>query len=875
MNGFRILLSRRRYAVAAPILITTVAGFGVLTSEWTLAQDGESLEEIVVVGSAIGINEQEVESQALSIQLVTSEQLETSGQFTVGDLLRTQPTFSGSSSQTIGDGEGRQYLNMRGIGEQYTLSLLNGRRFSVNGPANVAAIPFEAIDRIEVLKSGASAIYGSDAVAGVVNFVLKDTYDGIGFSTSYGSAEDDYSIQDHSIYFGGAGESSRFFALFNYYENEGLLGVDRAVTASNDQRALGGRDSRSSFQNPARVIFDDGTELILNTDEFGLGEGSMDPADYRAYDFERDGHDRADWGTWALTPNTAVSAVLNTSIDLSSDAQLSADFLYNRWSTEVVFGTVTLFDEVPATNPYNPFGETVTVAWRPFGPPGIKGKGWTQTRDIDSTSASVQYSQSLLNDLTLGISANAFRETAHTEVDADYLFQGLSDGLARTGPNALNPFCIQCNSAEQFAGVIAGSQDELTSNLMEIDARIRGSMFQVASRDIQTNLGVTWREERFQSDPDQLLVDNLLADRGAQSKQNLDRTVTALFGEVQIPILPGDSGTDRPRVELGLAARYEDFSDFGETFDPLVSARAAITDAFTVRGSWNTSFRAPSLQDITANQVNSEVVLFDPEVGDFVEAIAVTGGNPDLEPEDAEQFNIGLVYQPPQLERLFFTVDWWNLEQTNVIAQPDPQAILLGEQPGTIRRGDDIGQGGEDLIVTAILTNIAGRELQGIDAIANYSTNFANEFTVDVRAALSYLLSFEADLLDGEGFQEQAGTRSSVFGGLPELKLVSGLTVARGAVAGTLEVSYVDSYEDPAFGPFPDPTSVDSVVYTDIFLQYEQDLAGGIAESVTLGLGVENLTDETPPFVRRSNFFDRSLHDIRGRYWFVNFKVAF
>jgi len=260
-----------------------IAVSAVLAAPYAIAQQSGPIEEIVVVGSAVGVDLDEVESQALPINIITAAQIDAAGQFTTRDLLANQPSFVGSSESTDAGGELAD-LNLRGVGSNYTLVLVNGKRFSVNGPANVNAIPASAIERVEILKAGASSVYGADAVAGVVNFVLKDSFDGVGVNARTGSA-DGWDFENYSVFLGGESVDSSFFAAVDYYSNTELSGIDRFDFISNDRRALGGFDGRSTFQNPGRVIFDDGRpDMILDLGMFGVGEGSSDPQDYVAFD---------------------------------------------------------------------------------------------------------------------------------------------------------------------------------------------------------------------------------------------------------------------------------------------------------------------------------------------------------------------------------------------------------------------------------------------------------------------------------------------------------------------------------------------------------------------------------------------------------------
>lgn len=863
--------SELRQAISSILVGSTLAA-----SAAAQTPAGSDLEEIVVVGSAIGIRETEAESQAVPIEVLGAEDIAASGQFTVGELLRTQPAFSGASGAIEGDGTGRQTLNLRGLGDVYTLTLLNGRRFSVNGPANVAAIPAAAIERVEVLKAGASGLYGSDAVTGVVNLILRQSHEGFGFDASYGSGADGYDTQDYSVYFGGTGETGRFFVLANYHSNGSIAAVDRRVVASNDQRALGGLDGRSDANNPGTIVFGNfDAVLTLDRSRVPRGGSSLNPADYKDYDFDGDRYDRRPDGQYAFAPSERTSVIFNGVHEFGERTELTGTFLYNRTTARNVTGTSTIFAEVPATNPHNPFGQDVGVFWRPF-PPQFGDTGAIEERAIDSVSGSLALAHGFGQGWKFQLTTNVFREADSLDRPNAYLDSALREALASSSPDALDPFCNRCNPDSRYEGVIVGLQTDRTTTLMEADARVTGEAFTLPTGTVQTAFGLYAREERFDFDPDRLLTAELATDEGVAFPQDLTRTVKAAFAEVRVPLLRERNGAGTSPLELGLAARYEDFSDVGGTFDPLVSLRAEVVpDWLTLRASYNTSFRAPALEDLTAARFPEEVTVFDPVANDLVDAIAFRGGNAQLDPETARTFSIGAVLQPAAAEDLLVALDYWRIKQSDVIVNPDPQAVVNGVIPGTVTRGDNIGQGGEDLLIEALLTNVAEREAEGLDLLASY-TRSLGDTRLDLDVSATYLLSFGADVLDGRGLVDEAGTYSLGFGGLPEFKATSGLTVSRGPFSGRVEVNYIGSYDDSLLGgAFTTPRTIDAVTYVDLSLRWRPEYRGALLRGLTLGVGVENVTDEEPPFVRATNTFDPGQHDIRGRYWHASVSANF
>jgi iron complex outermembrane receptor protein len=843
----------------APASAPTVSAQSVAPAE----APSDHLEEIVVVGSSLKISVEQVESGALPIQLISEQEIASSGTRTIGEFLRNEPAFSGAPSG-LGDGSVRTTLNLRGLGPQYTLTLVNGRRIGINGPANVGAIPMEAVERIEVLKAGASAVYGSDAVAGVVNIVLKTSADGLGVSTRYGQASGGYDEKEYSVHLGGRGEDSSYFALMNFRESSGLRAVKRDVTRSNDKRPLGGLDDRSSYNLPAPIVLPDESEMIIDTDRVPVGSTSLDPSDFRPYDFERDGHDRPLFGNYALSPSQNVSFVFSGETRLNDTTKVSADVLLDRTEVRYIGGATTFDIEVPASNYYNPFGVDVVARYRGLD----RGHGSLFDTTLDSLAGSLRLEHTLTERLTLSLGASLKQESEELMADNNYSRRGVLEAIARTDATALNPFGNRANGPEQLQGVLLKAYNLSDANLYEFDARIGGSLFSLPAGDVGVAFGVATRNERVHSKPDALFQIGDIYDSSTLSEFILSRDVTSVFGEVRIPVLAS--------LELGIAGRYEDYSDFGDTFDPLVSLKWTVNPSLGFRASYNTSFRAPYLNDLIPNADQADVAVIDPLTGLRTEVVAISGGNPNLEPENAKTFSTGVLFTPEAVDGLFMSLDYYRIDQQDVIIAPEPQAVINGEIPGTVIREENIGRGGEDILIIAQLTNVAKRKLSGLDFQTRYDMDLSGGSTLSFDLAASYLLTFEADMLDGRGFVSAADRFSYLFASLPRIRATSGAKWKLAPFEAALDVNFVSNYDDPPIEGVQRPVSqVDSVTTVD--LSFSMDLGDrirGVRRS-TFSIGVENATDELPPFILAWNDYDRGQHDVRGRFFYASLNAGF
>lgn len=255
--------------------------------------DADALETIVVTGTSI----QSVDSaayQSAPVSVTTADTIQKSGAASLEGFFQTQPDFvlsgqssfsnTGGQSGANGTNLGATTLNLRGLGPQYTLVLLNGRRFQAEDPANIDLIPVDAIERVEVLKSGASAVYGSDAVAGVVNIITKRKADGFSFDAYYGeSGQGDDSTRRFSASWGTSSDNMNFLVVSEYFSRGGLTQGQRSLSADPDlSRFNSGFDYQTfSYSSLAQIILPNGTgPLVLNQRAFTCGDSSRNPANY-------------------------------------------------------------------------------------------------------------------------------------------------------------------------------------------------------------------------------------------------------------------------------------------------------------------------------------------------------------------------------------------------------------------------------------------------------------------------------------------------------------------------------------------------------------------------------------------------------------------
>ena len=845
---------------------------------------GDGLEEIVVTGSNI-VSSVEVAKRSVPVDVITAEEIARTGASTLAQVLASNPAIAGGALAEQESG-GRGYVNLRGLGPQYTLVLVNGRRMSANDPTNILSIPAEAVERVEILKSGASAIYGSDAVAGVVNVILKSRADGLHASLIHGdTTQGGGRTTDVNLYGGSQTDDARFFFLINHMTRGEIRARDRDITSTSDKRVFGGFDERSQFGNPGRIGGVAGLgDLIADGSRVPPGSFSLDPADYRPYDPDADLFD-----TNALTDPSAIAATERLTVlgnferdffDGRATFFMTGFFWKMREKAYLAPVGLSFSDPdigpVPASNPYNPFGQDITdLDYLPL----ELGR-----RLQDTPAHTYRLSGGLRGEIgewQLESALSWYRNEFSNKYPDSIIKSALRAAVNRTGADAFNPFCNRCNSAEQFAGLLATGRTDIGFGSDMADFRASGPLLRLPTGQLRAALGAEYRRENVSLSPDPLTQVAGLVGSYPGGGYEFARTIRSLFAELQVPLLPAAHDGESP-LELSLAARSEKYSDFGSQTSPLASLRYSLLDGqVTLRTSYAKAFLAPYLELATYDYFGTfTYFLIDPETGQPVQTLVVYSGTPDIEPERSTTKNVGLVFTPNAVPGLTISLDGYRIGQKDFTAF-SPQASLDGTAPGVINaRGNDVGPGGEDLILTAYFYNLNHRGTEGYEASVNYALPelAAGRFEVDL--AVSRLAKFEVfgivpgELVDLAGkYDPTAG--SSRTPALPRTRAALALSWERGPWSASSHVSFMSSYRET------DDSTIGSYSTTDLQLGYALGGASGRpaewlpVRAAQLSVGVDNVFDRKVPFLTVINDYNKYENDLRGRYVYARIGVDF
>jgi|HubBroStandDraft_4_1064222.scaffolds.fasta_scaffold03475_3 iron complex outermembrane receptor protein len=852
------------------------------------AQQGQAaemkpqLEEVVVTGSRIPRTQVQ---GAQEVHIYTAEQIEQSGQTTVADFLSTLPAVSLAVAENGYQATyGSTTVQLRGLPFGTTLVLLNGRRLQTSGTQaqddffDLNNIPLSAVERIEVVADGSSAIYGSDAIAGVVNILLKTNFTGLEVNAKYGAASGIHEW-DESLAWGQRWDKGSLSIVASDQERTDLDFSQRMLTASQDYRAFGGPDNNFPDCNPPNVFSANGSPLpglgtatyaavptgytgkpsiaefrgtagTLNECPFTAGD-SLIPATHRAGVFIH--------GDYELTQSVDVFTEL-----LYSHVQQFQYMGYPNWFGQPGLQNFT----VSPQNPYNPFGTTVGVSdvitnigrigqflitdfFRPL--VGARGELFHDWKWEVSAWTSTDRSQ----DPNPNLNANN---------------AAIQNALNSPNPaTALNPFVAGPPGPQsllqsfytQGLATYTGRGDEVTGY-------ITGPVFQLPSGPLGIVIGSEYERDTLASHNVNLFYE------AANSGSTSDRRSSAVFGEARIPIIGNraERGAGETLV-LTVAGRRDNYSDFGTANTPQYGLEWRPTKALLVRTTYAKSFKAPSLYNLYSpiQSFPNGALILDPVSGRYDSVTLVSGGNPGLQPETGLSKTAGFVYLSQLVPGLELSATYWEIVESNTIDNISPELIVANEDsfPGRVIRGP--GSNGQPGPITTVITtpvNFGAFSVTGIDYQAKYKYDSGiGLWTPSVNVSQTY--RYLANLLPGVAATERVSQASDDGAWAPRWKGTAAIAWKLGAITATFDGRYVSKYQD-----YDSTREIGNFWLCDLSIRYE--LGSALASRASwlngsyVSAGGVNIFDRPPQYSSyASNFlgYDPTQADIRGRFLFA------
>lgn len=849
------------------------------------------VDDIVVTGSLI-----RQASQPSPTDVVNLDQVEQRGISNASELVKLLPSNSGSEAQVDGLNQpltsGTAQFNLRNLGLGSTLVLLNGRRQTLSAAAagdgstfvdiNSLA-PLIAMRRIEVVKDGGAATYGSDAVAGVVNFITRTSVDRPEMSAKYLTMDGSNEVDIQGII--GHKVAGGDLVLAASYFSRSALGTDERSFSRASTFGRPSWHSVSSYGQP-------GSYFRPSTRTFTPDPGCTNaafPFSYR--NSPTDAFCRLDFSEFFdLMPKEGREQVFGAwNGDVAPGVRLNLEAAYSHALAEgrasPSFPILAVSPLVPRTHPDNPFGEDVRFRGRLLGASygasvaeyeydtyrlagGLDGafsSGWTWALNAAYSRQDFRYDKpdTLATNLQ-----NALRGLGGTGCNP-------ATGTPGVGPCVYyNPFSSAelgtgtANSDALIQSLIGYSGLAGESDLFTIDAVTSGDILEWKGGVIAGALGVQYRRSTFAHDWSDLVNAGELITLGQAPDFEGSQETSSVFGELQVPF-----GED---LQLQMSARYENYAEGFDNVSPKVAVLYRPLEQLSLRASYGKAFRAPSIYQQVAVQALQPSVN-DNGVFNFVNT--QTFGSKDLEPEESSNYNLGATFRP--FGGLELGVDFYGFKYDNLIVKENPQTIVnqaradtLAGLTGTVAQNAltrDIT--GALVLIKTKFINASSVETDGVDVTARYT--FDTDWgTFAANAAWTHVNRYEMQFTPGAPVVDGAGSVNfnNLGRSLPQDRVEAGLTWATGPHQVVALAHYVSSYTNDRTGITD--ASIDSQTTFD--LQYNVELDGLTGVGPTkLSFGVINVADEAPPLAQLNLGFDPMVHDPRGRVFYLGINQSF
>lgn len=871
-------LSKGSRWLLALLLAAPVAAFAQDETE-----DIEEVEGFTVVGTRIQRADMETVSPSINLN---RESLEQTGFTTAGDAIRALPIVSGQSLTSIDAGTsftpGVSSVNLRGLGNNNTLALLNGRRVApfaspgFNGFQNVVdlnSIPTSAIETIQVLKDGASAIYGSDAVAGVLDVQLVKEFDGLVSDISFGNTlqggSEEYKV---SITAGARSGKSSVVFIADFMERNPLMSheVDWTDETNSPSFANVVANASPDFVNyytlkglPASNAWQDlptiEESLAFTPNDFNVGP-SFAPFNYQEV-------------TGFIPKQRNSGFYTRLSYDILPSLEAYAEVSFRRVETSIDAAPTPLFSwnegvdlNMPPENPFNPFGEELFLGWRMIEFGNRVNIVQTDTpRLVAGLTGDIANTGWEFDSGFLFTESTTTNENSGTVFD-DRLQEAIREGVEIDGEVLwANPFGE--NHAEIIDYVSGNNPTKDSFELWSWDASVNGDLLDLETGVIKAAAGVEYRYEELTSIRTQANISGNIVGGSQSSSVFGDRDIRSIYAEVSVPVYD--------LLEVQVAGRYEDYSDFGDTSKPKVGFKLTPIDGLLLRGSFSQSFRAPDLPLLYSSSSVSFTADFyeDPlRPGDPESQIQNrSGGNPDLQPEETDTYSLGAQVDFGEmvevLEGLVFQVDLWRFEQTDVFSRFGAgQVVVNAGDPFfdqfIVREEVSGGGPGPILYVETDWQNLDEQETSGIDIGISYvkRTRDAGEFRFSLD--MTYMDSYDTNTLDFDENGDEIQVSQGFAGtwNFPRMRASGSIAWTYGDWSAAIYANYVGEYGPNSPG---DPD-------VDPYLRWNPQVAYSGLWDTTVTVGVRNVFDSAPPVdLGDVTNVNNSIHNAEPRFVYV------
>jgi iron complex outermembrane recepter protein len=910
---------KQKFVAVAVVQAVAAMGLAANAFAQTTTTEPQKVERVEVTGSSI----KRVDAEgALPVQVLRREDIDKSGARNAAELIQNLPIFQGytnAGDSVGGGGGGFSGASLRNQGETRTLVLLNGKRIAPSGSqaltgaqaaVNLNNLPISAIERVEILSDGASALYGSDAIGGVVNFITRRDVSFV--ELQVGFASPDKNKGNELSYSATAGTGAKgpngwnLMAVASVNDRKPLASIDREFAKTGLFRFReGGKEYEFQLGSPRGIPANVEVGGVLITPTYYPSRQCppqhffFDTACY--FDFT---------SQLEIYPEQKTeNAILSFTKNFGAHT-LTAEYMYSKNST------ISRLAPPPGNVPIaadSPYAQIVRDGAAAAGLPAPVFPVTAVYRVVDAGKRTTN-DRSKLDHVSLELKGSLGTwdyATSYTRSKSTYdevLLGGwvqLNPFLAALRSGKINPFIAPgTQTAEAQAlldkSIIRGKFDGGSTTVDFVEARVSRPLFAMSGGDASLAAGLNYLGEKFDKTPSLLaqgigennVPDTRLGDSSAIIPYSATRKSYGLFAEALIPFTK--------QFEVTPSVRYDDYSDFGSSTNYKLAARFQPSKQVLFRGSYGTGFKAPTVPQLNAAQQPFGVTggtyscATTPALATIAAALGascpsgsvqfdqIAGGNKSLKPEESKQWTVGFRLEPN--DRLSFGLDAWSVKIDNTIGQIGEDVVF--RDPARYSQSFvgyvDPATGRTLLAYLAGNVNLGKSQTDGIDIDAQARTKFGfGQLTTQFTA--TYITKNKFEVVPGEGFLSDLN--AYVNGGVThKLKLRFANTLEHGAWAHTLALNYRDGYKDDPNSEVFDVAANEYVLLarkSKAYTTFDWQTRWSYRKSLTATLGVINLANQRPPLSITQNGggqmvgYDARYGDSRGRTLYANLSYKF
>ncbi len=859
-----------------------IAAFSGLAAAPTVvfAQDAASLQRVEITGSRL---KRADVAGALPVTVIDRAAIEASGLTSVAELMRdvTFASFGNTKPQSGSSGQALSDIDLRGLGSNRTLVLVDGRRISkapFSGQAqDLNSIPLAAVERIEILSDGASAVYGSDAIGGVVNIITRKNFNGI--QLNYGQGKPTVTggeTKEMSVLWGASGTKGRMFAglstndrgmIFTRHQPGGdVLGVS---SFGNGYQRLSNITGRPTGVRTPVPNFACDTGGFYNTAPGTAGNQC-------SFNFNASAANEAEVGNKSIFANGDF--IINKDWNIYTSATISNVATFGRYAATPA--NLTLSNTSPAylTITTSPAYLAATAAGAAASPLGLGLRHRLAAAGSRDTNTDATVTSGLLGlkgrvfdkvDLDVGFRSEKYK---YIELGRGYVVRPLLEAAVASGAYSIfDPFGNSADVLNSFKATLA--RDSLWDS-KEYYATAAMDLFKIGNRSVTGLIGIEGRKEIYQDNYDPLSEAGVIEGSAGNSAAG-SRTVGATFFEVAVPVLKN--------LELSLAGRQDKYNDVGSKFSPKLAVRFQPIKTLTLRGSVGEGFRAPTLDVLTqkpafsadtvndlrsclalgrtaaaCGDANGDGVIDSAQPGLQIDATVIA--NPALRPETSKQTSLGAVWDATNWLNL--TLDVYDIKIAGRMSNTSSQTVINRTLAGTPLPGLSVTR---DPITGAITNVTRGAINEGTLETNGFDLSARTDFKLGSYGRLQSLLTYSSVLkysLNGE--RNRIGDQ-----GVPEYRINLGNTWTMGNLQTTLAINHIAA--QPGH-PDPEVGELATAAYTTANLAFTYKLP----TKTSLTVGVINIENKLPAL---NNYDGRpwnfNLYDALGRQIYLRVTQTF